>query len=104
MFRQRRHVPEIGFRGFNRNYNYYTQSIPQYHYLVRRSTTYQEDSILKNLPPNRTILFDCYNFEDELCYQATFNIHNFKADNNPIIVQFNFTIDLNRIGNYIYIY
>lgn len=56
------------------------------------------DRILANLPPNRTIYFDCKNAEQELCLQGKFTVPNIKADDLPILITLNFTIDLKKVA------
>lgn len=56
-----------------------------------------DDSILANLPANRTIYFDCKNTEQELCLQGKFTVTNFKANDLPILITLNFTIDLKKV-------
>ncbi|XP_031627778.1 integrin alpha-PS3-like [Contarinia nasturtii] len=57
------------------------------------------DRILSNLPSNRTIYFDCKNAEQELCLQGKFTVNNIKADDQPILITLNFTIDLTKVAN-----
>lgn len=60
-----------------------------------------DDVILSSLPPNRTIIFDCYDSEANLCVQAKFSVNNFKVGNIPIQIQLNFSIDLKKIDKII---
>lgn len=57
------------------------------------------DRLLSNLPPNRTIYFDCKDAEQELCLQGKFTIPNFKM-NTPILITLNFTVDMKKIGKF----
>lgn len=63
----------------------------------KRDTLNSNDHILANLPANRTIFSDCQNTELELCLQGKFTVTNFKANDFPILMTLNFTIDLKRI-------
>lgn len=82
-----------------RFYNRFTRSILDggIHDINRRSISNHDDIILTSLPPNRTIIFDCYDSEASLCVQAKFSVNNFKVGNAPILIQLNFSIDLNKI-------
>lgn len=63
----------------------------------KRDTLNSNDHILSNLPANRTIFSDCQNSEQELCLQGKFTVTNFKANDFPILITLNFTIDLKKI-------
>lgn len=63
----------------------------------KRDTLNSNDHILANLPANRTIFSDCHNSEQELCLQGKFTVTNFKANDFPILITLNFTIDLKKI-------
>lgn len=63
----------------------------------KRDTLNSNDHILANLPVNRTIFSDCHNTEQELCLQGKFTVTNFKANDFPILMTLNFTIDLKKI-------
>lgn len=56
------------------------------------------DRILANLPPNRTIYFDCKNAEQELCLQGKFTVTNVKANDLPILITLNFMINLKKVA------
>lgn len=64
----------------------------------RRDLFTSNDHILANLPVNRTIYFDCMNSEDELCLQGKFTVPNLKADDLPVMITLNFTIDLKKVA------
>lgn len=81
----------------NRLYNRFSRSILDGHDINRRSVSNHDDIILTSLPPNRTIIFDCYDSEASLCIQAKFAVNNFQVGNTPIIIQLNFSIDLHKI-------
>lgn len=82
-----------------RNYNKYTQTVQEYEAISRRRfDLFKDDSILSNLPVNRTILFDCNDAEAGLCVQARFSVNNFRTGNTPIFITLNFTVDLYRVG------
>lgn len=81
----------------NRLYNRFTRSILDGHDINRRSVSNHDDIILTSLPPNRTIIFDCYDSEASLCIQAKFAVNNFQVGNTPIVIQLNFSIDLHKI-------
>lgn len=98
---------------FRRHYNPYLQQVLNYnemedpfsfsldsniHERYRRDVSTSNDRLLKNLPINRTIYFDCQNAEEELCLQAKFTVLNFKADKTPIFISLNFSIDLSKVG------
>lgn len=85
-----------------RNYNKYTQTVMEYQAISRRRLDlFKDDSILSNLPVNRTILFDCYDAEAGLCIKARFSVNNFRTGNTPIYITLNFTVDLSRVGEFI---
>lgn len=69
-------------------------------YRNKRDLFNTNDPLLTNLPFNRTIYFDCQNAEQEQCLQAKFTVLNFKTGNAPILISLNFTIDLNKIGEF----
>lgn len=84
-----------------RNYNKYTQSVLEYQAISRRRIDLLKgDSILSNLPVNRTILFDCYDADAGLCIKARFSVNNFRTGNSPIYITLNFTVDLSRVGEF----
>lgn len=70
------------------------------HSRSRRGFFDSHEHILNNLPPNRTIYFDCVNAEEGACVQAKFTVFNFKTGDAPIRVSLNFSVDLNVIGKY----
>lgn len=76
----------------------YTDAAITRHNRHRRGLFDSHEHILNNLPPNRTIFFDCVNAVEGACVQAKFTVFNFKTGNMPILVSFNFSIDLNVIG------
>lgn len=87
---------ETVFRVFNQ----YTHSIDEYQASYRISSD-QEDQTIKNLPKNRTIYFDCTSPEGNgECIEALFTVYNFKPGSDPIVINMNFTIDLNKIGEF----
>lgn len=63
----------------------------------KRDTLNSNDHILANLPANRTIFSDCHNSEQELCLQGKFTVANFRANEFPILITLNFTVDLKKI-------
>lgn len=63
----------------------------------KRDTLNSNDHILANLPANRTIFSDCQNSEQELCLQGKFTVTSFKANDFPILITLNFTIDLKKV-------
>lgn len=67
-------------------------------YRHRRDLFSSNDHILVNLPVNRTIYFDCKNTEEELCLQGKFTVTNFKAEDLPVMITLNFTIDLTKVA------
>lgn len=79
----------------------YTEAAITRHNRQRRGLFDSHEHILNNLPPNRTIFFDCVNAVEGACVQAKFTVFNFKPGNMPILVSFNFSIDLNVIGKLI---
>lgn len=54
------------------------------------------DRLLADLPANRTIHFNCSGSgsEQEFCLQGRFSVKNFKANDSPILIALNFTVDL----------
>lgn len=93
---------------FGRMYNPYLQQrifedeayseAPLSHSRQRRGLFDSHEHILNNLPPNRTIHFDCVNADEGACVQSKFTVYNFRPSNVPILVSFNFSVDLNVIG------
>lgn len=63
----------------------------------KRDTLNSNDHILANLPANRTIFSDCQNSELELCLQGKFTVTNFRANDYPILITLNFTVDLKKV-------
>lgn len=83
-----------------RVFNQYTGAIDEYQSSYRVSAD-KEDHTLKNLPKNRTILFDCSTSEEtEECIEAQFVIHNFRPGSEPISISMNFSLDLAKIGKF----
>lgn len=93
--RRKRNIPR--YERSSRYYNRYTRSILDGHDINRRSVSNHDDVILTGLPPNRTIIFDCYDSEASLCVQAKFSVNNFLVGNTPILIQLNFSVDLHKI-------
>lgn len=88
----------------DRYYNRYTQNVQEFRHNIRRrrSIQFQDDTIISNLPINRTILFDCHDETGSaLCIKGKFSVHNFKSGNNPILVSYIFDIDLSKIGKFL---
>lgn len=56
------------------------------------------DRILSNLPSNRTIYFDCKESNREHCLIGRFRVFNFKANNAPLLLTLNFTIDMTKMA------
>lgn len=63
----------------------------------KRDTLNSNDHILANLPANRTIFSDCRNSEQELCLQGKFTVANFRANDFPVLITLNFTVDLKKV-------
>lgn len=63
----------------------------------KRSIFSTNDHLLANLPVNRTVYFDCQNAEHELCLQGKFTVTNLQANNLPVLITLNFTIDLKNV-------
>lgn len=83
-----------------RVFNQYTGAIDEYQSSYRVSAD-KEDNTLKNLPKNRTILFDCSTSEEmDECIEAQFIIHNFRPGSEPISISMNFSLDLAKIGRF----
>lgn len=57
------------------------------------------DRILSVLPSNRTIHFDCKGTNEENCLLGRFTIRNFKANDAPIFIMLNFTIDMKKVAS-----
>lgn len=84
-----------------RVYNQYTGSIDEYQSSYRVASD-KEDQTLKNLPKNRTILFDCSQSEEmDECIEAQFTIHNFRPGSEPLSINLNFSMDLSKIGEFV---
>lgn len=56
------------------------------------------DRILSNLPSNRTIYFDCNESNQEHCLVGRFRMFNFKANNAPLLLTLNFSIDMTKMA------
>lgn len=83
-----------------RVYNKYTGVVDEYHPAYRVESD-KEDQILKNLPKNRTIHFDCSSSEETSeCVEAQFTVHNFRPGTEPISINLNFSIDLLKISEF----
>lgn len=89
--RRRRHIVED--QNY-RKYNYYTRKV-QEHRISKRSTS--ADTILTNIPINRTILINCRDDEIGLCIRATMQIQDFKAGSEPIKVKIDIKMDFKKI-------
>lgn len=55
------------------------------------------DRLLTNLPSNRTIFSDCKYSEHEFCLQGRLRVNHLKADDLPVLITLNFTIDLKSV-------
>ncbi|CAO1393862.1 unnamed protein product [Diamesa hyperborea] len=83
-----------------RVFNQYTHSVDEYQASYRISSD-QEDQTIKNLPKNRTIFFDCSSPEGNgECIEAQFTVYNFRPGSEPIVINMNFTIDLQKIDQF----
>lgn len=78
-------------------FNRYSQSLVEDNYLVFSTTVDKEDTTLANLPRNRTIVSDCIEDLNE-CVEIQFTIRNFRPGSEPINVNFNFSMNLNKMG------
>lgn len=59
----------------------------------------KEDEILKNLPKDFTINFECSSSVIDLeCIEAKFVVESFAAGSEPISINLNFTIDFKNFG------
>lgn len=56
------------------------------------------DQILADLPANRTVHFNCSGIEQEFCLLGKFSVANFEANDSPILIILNFTIDLKNVA------
>lgn len=56
------------------------------------------DYALADLPANRTIHFNCSGSEQEFCLHGRFSTANFKANDSPILITLNFTINLKNVS------
>jgi hypothetical protein len=96
--RRRRHVwaqkeeTEI-LRSFNR----YTRNIVEEQMASFRAPIDKEDATLVNLPRNRTIVKDCTEFPED-CLKIEFIVRNFRPGSEPIVVNLNFSLDLNKMS------
>lgn len=79
-----------------KKYNQYTNSVDDFEASYKLLPN-QDDQTLNNLPPNRTIYFDCTDHETSGCIEAQFTIHNFRPGNTPITVRLDFQLDLKKI-------
>lgn len=105
--RRRRSIQDKQNARNGRRYNAYLQRIIEGddftdalsgHVIRKRALFDSHEHVLNNLPLNRTIFFDCTNAEEGTCVQAKFTVYNFRTGNSPILISFNFSIDLNDIG------
>lgn len=88
----------------NAHYNPYLQKIIENDQMTsgidsryKRDLFGSNDRVLANLPANRTIYFDCRNAEEELCLQGKFTVKNIKANDLPVLITLNFTVDLKKV-------
>lgn len=56
------------------------------------------DRSLADLPYNRTIYFHCNSFEMRFCLQGRLSVENFNANDSPILITVNFTLNLGNIN------
>jgi hypothetical protein len=82
-----------------RVFNSYNGKIEEYQPSYRIEAN-KDDTTLKNLPRNRTILFDCHDAEKSDCFEAQFMIQNFRPGNEPILINLNFTLNLAQFGKF----
>lgn len=81
-----------------KKYNQYTNSVDDYEASYKLLPN-QDDHTLNNLPPNRTIYFDCTDHETNSCIEAQFTVHNFRPGNTPITIRLDFQLDLKKIDD-----
>lgn len=64
-----------------------------------QNSTNKESEVLKNLPKDRTVYFDCSNLNKNfICSEVEFVVQNFKPGNETIHINLTFAIDLSGIG------
>lgn len=96
--RRRRHVwreeePQI-LRSFNR----YTRNVVEEQLASFRAPVVdKEDATLINLPRNRTIIQDCIEHPED-CLEIEFIVRNFRPGSEPIVMNLNFSLNLNKIS------
>lgn len=56
------------------------------------------DRILADLPFNRTVYLNCNGVEKRLCLHGKFSVVDFKANESPILISVNFTVDHGSIA------
>ena len=81
-----------------KKFNKYTNSVDDYEASYRLLPN-QDEQTVNNLPPNRTIFFDCTDHETTSCVQAQFTIYNFRPGNTPINIKLEFPLDLQKIDD-----
>jgi hypothetical protein len=69
---------------------------------LQYATIDDENSILNNLDTEKTIFFNCYASDAiEDCFDVSFELNNFVSGNEPIVINMNFSINLNAIGKFL---
>lgn len=95
--RRRNSLSEINEVEQQKSFNQYTQNIVEEQPVTYRSSFDQEDTTLANLPRNRTIVLDCVEVSSE-CLEIEFLVRNFRPGSEPVVLNFNFSMDLNKMG------
>lgn len=81
-----------------RIYNRYTRNVVEEPLVTFRTPIVdKEDATLLNLPRNRTIVLDCIEDLNE-CIEIEFIVRNFRPGSEPVILHFNFSMNLQKIG------
>lgn len=57
-----------------------------------------DNHVLDNLPSNRTIRFNCAD-DPTFCLQGKFMVQNFRANDSPLVITLNFTVDIKKMAN-----
>lgn len=95
--RRRRNVWQNDEQEILRSFNRYTRSIVEEQMASFRAPVDKEDATLINLPRNRTIVQDCIEHPSD-CLEIEFVVRNFRPGSEPIVVNLNFTLNLNKMS------
>lgn len=98
--RRRRNLIDSETDELHQIFNRYSQSLMDDPLVTFSSTIDKEDATLVNLPRNRTIVLDCIEESNE-CIEIEFIVRNFRPGTEPINVNFNFSMNLHKMGMFL---